>query len=99
MNDKSLYFLFSNIKTFSDDEGIPHEIFERDYIYDKFSFVNYIQNRDLPIFDSKKQISDALAEHQIIVIDGSTGCGKSTQVIISINIFTIIIDLIKTPHA
>lgn len=34
----------------------------------------------MPIFDVERTILDALETHQIIVVEGGTGCGKSTQV-------------------
>ncbi|CAJ0584826.1 unnamed protein product, partial [Mesorhabditis spiculigera] len=36
--------------------------------------------RDLPIFVRKDEILNALAKHQVLIIAGDTGCGKSTQV-------------------
>ncbi|MFO8089532.1 MAG: ATP-dependent RNA helicase HrpA [Desulfatiglandaceae bacterium] len=34
---------------------------------------------NLPITDKKEQIVDALRNHQVLIISGETGCGKSTQ--------------------
>ena len=34
----------------------------------------------LPIFEHRQEIVDAIARHQVVVVAGDTGCGKSTQV-------------------
>ncbi len=34
----------------------------------------------LPIHNLKKSILDTISDHQVVVISGPTGCGKSTQV-------------------
>lgn len=60
---------------FEDDDE-----FEPDPVYLKYSFQHFPENADLPIFDTQETILNALKENQVIVIDGSTGCGKSTQV-------------------
>ncbi|XP_071657135.1 pre-mRNA-splicing factor ATP-dependent RNA helicase DHX16 isoform X2 [Patagioenas fasciata] len=36
--------------------------------------------RDLPIFPFREQLLEAIAQHQILVIEGETGCGKTTQI-------------------
>ncbi|XP_033109817.1 probable ATP-dependent RNA helicase DHX34 [Anneissia japonica] len=36
--------------------------------------------RNLPIYQFKSKIIEALQEHQVIIVAGDTGCGKSTQV-------------------
>ena len=35
--------------------------------------------RSLPIYDVEREILEALYEHQVIVVEGPTGCGKTTQ--------------------
>lgn len=35
--------------------------------------------RDLPIYDVEREIIEALHSHQVIVVEGPTGCGKTTQ--------------------
>ncbi len=37
------------------------------------------QARSLPIYDVEREILQALYEHQVIVVEGPTGCGKTTQ--------------------
>jgi len=36
--------------------------------------------RNLPVYDCRKQILDCLNHHQVFVLSGETGCGKTTQV-------------------
>ncbi|XP_071946737.1 probable ATP-dependent RNA helicase DHX34 [Antedon mediterranea] len=36
--------------------------------------------KNLPIYQFKDKIVEALQEHQVIIVAGDTGCGKSTQV-------------------
>ena len=35
---------------------------------------------NLPIYSYKRKIVDTVKEHQVVVVAGDTGCGKSTQV-------------------
>ncbi|DAZ93019.1 TPA: hypothetical protein N0F65_011312 [Lagenidium giganteum] len=47
----------------------------------KPKYIELLRKRDqLPIVSFKQQIVDALAVHDVILISGETGCGKSTQV-------------------
>src|SRR4051794_34275654 len=43
-------------------------------------FNMYPQRCQLPIFSQRQQILTLLSQHQVIVLSGQTGCGKSTQV-------------------
>jgi len=36
--------------------------------------------QNLPIYEHRQEIIDAVAKHQVVVVAGDTGCGKSTQV-------------------
>ena len=36
--------------------------------------------QSLPIYEHRQEIVDAVARHQVVVVAGDTGCGKSTQV-------------------
>jgi len=36
--------------------------------------------QNLPIYEHHQEIVDAVARHQVVVVAGDTGCGKSTQV-------------------
>ncbi|XP_068210369.1 ATP-dependent RNA helicase TDRD9-like [Palaemon carinicauda] len=44
-----------------------------DFSYDK-------RNTDLPVFRYQKEILERIKNYQVVVIEGETGCGKSTQV-------------------
>ncbi len=35
---------------------------------------------DLPVTDSREEIADAIANHQVVIIAGETGSGKTTQI-------------------
>lgn len=35
---------------------------------------------ELPVFTKKQVILDVIKENSIVIIQGSTGCGKTTQV-------------------
>ncbi|KAL8788193.1 MAG: hypothetical protein Q9213_001832 [Squamulea squamosa] len=39
-----------------------------------------LQRKNLPIWDFKEKILQAIHGHQIVIVCGETGCGKSTQV-------------------
>lgn len=55
-------------------------------IYQKYKFDRRSQNAiQLPVYASKDKILRKIAEYPAVVIDGSTGCGKSTQVSIYCN--------------
>lgn len=51
---------------------------EDDEVFDKYVF-NYIPP-DLPIKSSRTNIMDAIRNNPVVVLQGDTGCGKSTQV-------------------
>ena len=36
--------------------------------------------QNLPIYEHRQEIVDAVSKHQVVVVAGDTGCGKSTQV-------------------
>lgn len=38
------------------------------------------QRQNLPAWSKKDEVLSALEKHQVVVISGETGCGKSTQV-------------------
>lgn len=48
-------------------------------LYEKYDF-RKTNSLDLPIYASKEEILSKLKEFSTIIIVGSTGCGKSTQV-------------------
>lgn len=50
-------------------------------VYDKYNFERRFTNsHNLPIYKKKDVILAKIKEHPTVVIEGSTGCGKSTQV-------------------
>lgn len=57
-----------------DDEYVP------DPVYVKYSFRQFAASANLPIYHTHQDILKALRDNQVVVIEGSTGCGKSTQV-------------------
>lgn len=55
---------------------------EPDPVYAKYKFNNFIHSESpLPIFASQVEILEKIAANPVVVIQGDTGCGKSTQVI------------------
>lgn len=50
-----------------------------DAVYSKYNFENRTHS-DLPIKTYRKEILRMLDEHSILVLQGATGCGKTTQV-------------------
>lgn len=62
---------------------------QNDEIYKKYNFGHTTQKAtQLPVHASKGKILSRIAEYQSVVIEGSTGCGKSTQVSIWVIIQT-----------
>lgn len=37
--------------------------------------------QNLPAYNHKDEILEAIAMHQVVLIEGNTGCGKTTQVV------------------
>lgn len=66
-------------------EAIEHidDEFDNDHVddvYTKYDFSKRSCNVGLPIYSSKREILEKIAKYQSVIIEGSTGCGKSTQV-------------------
>lgn len=61
--------------------SVDNESPVNDDVYAKYSFSTYLATSGLPIYDVQRKIMDAVQHNQIVVIEGSTGCGKSTQVL------------------
>lgn len=51
-----------------------------DPVHLKFNFNFHRGNRDLPIMSSKANILKAIKKNTIVIVQGATGCGKTTQV-------------------
>lgn len=64
------------VAEFTDDEVDTSP----DPVYTKYSFRQCFENADLPIFHLRNDILKMLEENQVVVVEGGTGCGKSTQV-------------------
>ena len=41
------------------------------------------ERQNLPVFSYRQQILDQIKQHNVILIRGATGCGKTTQVILN----------------
>lgn len=37
-------------------------------------------NKELPAYEYKQEIKEAVRDHQVTIVMGETGCGKSTQI-------------------
>lgn len=55
------------------------DIEEKTKIYNTFDF-EYRPKEELPIVQNKNEITSMIETHSITIIEGVTGCGKSTQV-------------------
>lgn len=67
-----------------------------DDVYEKYRFDRRSQNAmQLPIYASKHEIMSHIAACPTVVIEGSTGCGKSTQVRHNFNdfFFKVVVDV------
>lgn len=62
-----------------DDRGPPKAWFGNDDLDDDYRFRRAINN-NLPIAKHKKDIMDMIKDNQVVLIQGETGCGKTTQV-------------------
>ncbi len=56
---------------------IVHSVSETDQIKENFPELNY--QTDLPIYQGREEIIDALTKHQVVIVCGETGSGKTTQ--------------------
>lgn len=54
---------------------------QTDEVYKKYRFDERTQNAtQLPVYASQGKILSKISEYSSVIIEGSTGCGKSTQV-------------------
>lgn len=49
-------------------------------IYDRYSFNRDHCSTNMPIHKCRQEIMDAIRENPVVVLQGNTGCGKTTQV-------------------
>lgn len=68
---------FKKHHVYNDD----HNVNENDYddVYDRYKFDQYDNSGMLPIYSSKRKILKVLEESPILILQGATGCGKTTQ--------------------
>lgn len=50
-----------------------------DGVYDRFKF-NLERDASLPIHDARDEILDTIRKNPVVILEGDTGCGKTTQV-------------------
>lgn len=62
-----------------DDSKEPKVHRAEDGVYDRYSF-DIRRDEKLPIHDRKEEIVEAIRSNPVIVLEGDTGCGKTTQV-------------------
>ncbi|KAL9900670.1 putative ATP-dependent RNA helicase spindle-E isoform 1-T2 [Glossina fuscipes fuscipes] len=48
-------------------------------IYERYVF-DLSRDSSLPIYDAKEKIIDAIRKNPVVILEGDTGCGKTTQV-------------------
>ena len=58
-------------------EKIVRSVSETDEIKTNFPALNY--QTDLPIYQGREEIMEALQSHQVVIVCGETGSGKTTQ--------------------
>jgi HrpA-like RNA helicase len=69
----------------------PRSTLKRNELFDQFLFDQMEEARhrysplkefreNLPVFESKLRIVDAVRRHRVVIISGETGSGKTTQV-------------------
>lgn len=62
-----------------DDGGLSGKIQINDGVYDRYEF-NLERDKSLPIHDAKDEIITTIRKHPVVILEGDTGCGKTTQV-------------------
>lgn len=63
-----------------DDEDDSHNVRRPDDgIYDRYTF-DMRRDESLPIHDKRAEIVELIRENPVVVLEGDTGCGKTTQV-------------------
>ena len=60
------------------DEQLQDEFMEKALIEEYVEMLEFRQK--LPAYQKKSEIINAIKTHQVILIEGNTGCGKTTQV-------------------
>ena len=71
-------FLLNFNVCYRDDENIVRKFREKQ---NEFRYMRALEGRRmLPAWNYKEVVLDTVQQHQVVVICGETGCGKSTQV-------------------
>jgi len=79
-------------------ESISEDLRRAEQYKSENEFKYRLQERqNLPVFNYRQQILEQIKSHNVILIRGATGCGKTTQVI-SFKSFFFYINLIKIPQ-
>lgn len=66
------------------DEDNPRKNRVDDGIYDRYPF-DTRRDESLPIHDKRDEIIELIRTNPVVILEGDTGCGKTTQVGIIIN--------------
>lgn len=61
-----------------DDDNLRDEFMEKALIEEYVEMLEFRQK--LPAYQKREEIINAINTHQVILIEGNTGCGKTTQV-------------------
>lgn len=76
LNEKSSKVVSKNAETSDTDTKIK----EQHVLYDRYAFNPTPFNPNLPIYEFRDEILKQIRDSPVVVIQGDTGCGKSTQV-------------------
>lgn len=76
IRDKKVSTIKTELTFFDEDEAFEPDI----EIYSKFDLIGFDSYPDLPIRNTRVEIINFLEKNNIIIIQGNTGCGKTTQV-------------------
>lgn len=66
----------------SESDANPTRNRVEDDIYDRYVF-DVRRDESLPIHDKRNEIVDAIRANPVVILEGDTGCGKTTQVSIN----------------
>lgn len=64
-----------------DDSATFLETQPKDDVYKRYNF-NLNRDKSLPIYDAKDEIINGVRKNPVIILEGDTGCGKTTQVML-----------------
>jgi HrpA-like RNA helicase len=62
-----------------EDQRLCDEFMQKSFINERY--VEILEQRQrLPAFEKRQEIIETVLRHQVVLIEGNTGCGKTTQV-------------------